>query len=213
MTKMSARERAKNSVCRKCGICFSQTVFRRMKFGSICQPCRVEEYKNAAKKRRLFLKQHKPWYITYHSIKARCNNPSSTGYDRYGLRGIKCLLSLDDLKMMWFRDNASSMKKPSIHRLDPNGNYEVQNCKFIEMSENIRLAVHPHKIFDEFSHLPQDVRYKKRHMRDGLCTACSNKAFNGLMVCKKHRDKMREISRRVYAIKKANKTNGGHDER
>jgi hypothetical protein len=33
-----------------------------------------------------------------------------------------------------------------------------------------------------------DMRYKKRHKRDGLCHQCSRKAVEGQSLCPSHRD-------------------------
>ena len=70
------------------------------------------------------------------SIKERCKYPSCYGYKYYGGKGIKCLLSLDDLEFLWHRDYAASMKSPSIDRIDSNGHYEISNCRFLEFSDN-----------------------------------------------------------------------------
>lgn len=72
-----------------------------------------------------------------YSIKYRCENPKCSGFKRYGGRGIKCLLTVDDLRFMWNRDNAKSMVKPSIDRIDNDGHYELSNCRFIEAQENL----------------------------------------------------------------------------
>ena len=71
-------------------------------------------------------------------IKKRCNNKNRKDYKYYGGKGIKCLITKEELKKLWFRDKAYLMKKPSIDRKDSNGNYEYSNCRFIEMTENIR---------------------------------------------------------------------------
>ena len=76
------------------------------------------------------------WVQTYKGIKGRCNSPKN----RYHKRGIKCLITKEELKSLWFRDKAYSMKRPSIDRINNNGNYELQNCRYIEFSENARLG-------------------------------------------------------------------------
>jgi hypothetical protein len=77
-----------------------------------------------------------PWRRTLDNIKTRCNNPKATRYNRYGGRGIQCLLTLKEVKQLWFRDGADKMKRPSIDRINNDGHYEFSNCRFIETSKN-----------------------------------------------------------------------------
>ena len=77
-----------------------------------------------------------PWRFHLYAAKTRCNNMAHIGYKNYGLRGIKCLLSEEDIKKLWFRDDAWLLLRPSIDRIDSDGNYEYANCRFIERSEN-----------------------------------------------------------------------------
>lgn len=78
-----------------------------------------------------------PWRETYYKIKYRCNNKTYFGYKYYGGKGIKCLITIEELKLLWYRDKAYLMKKPSIDRIDSAKNYEFNNCRYIELSENI----------------------------------------------------------------------------
>lgn len=75
-----------------------------------------------------------PWknYVRY--ARSRCSDRKG----RYFKRGIKCFLSFEEGKMLWFRDKAYLLKKPSIDRIDNNGNYEFNNCRFIEFSDNCK---------------------------------------------------------------------------
>ena len=77
-----------------------------------------------------------PWKNLLTNIKSRCENPKNKSFKDYGLRGIKCLITLKELEYLWNRDNAWLLEKPSIDRKDNDGNYEIDNCQFIEMEVN-----------------------------------------------------------------------------
>jgi len=81
-------------------------------------------------------KLQNPWYDYYYSAKARCENKNNNRYQYYGGKGIKFLMTLEDFKFLWFRDEAYNMKKPSIDRKNSNKNYTLENCQFIELKEN-----------------------------------------------------------------------------
>jgi len=90
-------------------------------------------HKEAIRKyRKNYYKTH-PWVISYYNSCARCRS------GRYATNGVKFLMTLDDFKMIWLRDKAHLMKKPSIDRVN-GGNYTKDNCRYIELSENSRLG-------------------------------------------------------------------------
>jgi hypothetical protein len=103
------------------------------------QENKIEINKKSLKVYKINKKKY-PWKYTLRSIKTRCNNNNVPEYKNYGGRGIKCLITADELKELWFRDNASQMKKPSIDRIDNNGDYCLENCRFIELKENTKKA-------------------------------------------------------------------------
>lgn len=76
------------------------------------------------------------WIKTYNSIVGRCNHKDS----RYYKRGIKCFITKEELKQLWFRDKAYLMKKPSIDRINNDQHYTHENCRYIEHSQNARLG-------------------------------------------------------------------------
>jgi len=86
-----------------------------------------------------YLKKH-PWASHYSHAKQRCTNPNAYGYKYYGGKGIKFLLTMKEVKTLYFRDNAKDMDRPSIDRVDPEGDYTFWNCRFLELSENARLS-------------------------------------------------------------------------
>lgn len=104
----------------------------------------TEEKEAARRERRRLLviarRKKYPWERKYESAKARCENPKTAMYYCYGARGIKMMMTKYDFLFLWNRDGAAQMKKPSIDRIDNNGNYELSNCRFIELSANVSRA-------------------------------------------------------------------------
>lgn len=70
------------------------------------------------------------------TAKQRCNNPKFKGYKYYGGRGVRCLLTSEDVKFLWDRDNGKNQKKASLDRINPDYHYTIENCRIIELSEN-----------------------------------------------------------------------------
>lgn len=108
--------------------CFHKDKSHRDNLRSTCKECTNH-------KRREFKKNNR-CSVILSNIKDRCNNPNHIGYKWYGGRGIKCLITEEELKFLWFRDKAFEMKKPSIDRINNKGNYELNNCQFLELSKN-----------------------------------------------------------------------------
>ena len=82
-----------------------------------------------------------PWDRTYWSIMARCRQKKPPK-NYYYKKGIKCLITKDELKTLWFRNKAYLLKRPSINRKDNNGDYTLANCNYIELDTNLRVS-HP----------------------------------------------------------------------
>ncbi len=82
-------------------------------------------------------KDSRPWvsHLTY--ARARCNYPKHDKYHLYGGRGIKCYLDTREIMILWSRDKAHLMKRPSLDRINHNGNYDYDNCRFIELRDNV----------------------------------------------------------------------------
>ena len=68
--------------------------------------------------KRYYRKRRKqePWWGSFISMKCRCSNKKKNWYRK----GIKCLISVDELKSIWIRDKAFDMKHPSLDRIDNN---------------------------------------------------------------------------------------------
>lgn len=85
------------------------------------------------KKKHLELKKISPWIITFKSLKRKCVWAKTMLYVQ---RNITYDLTIEQLKNLWFRDRADLMVKPVLHRIDNDGNYTYENCKYIEAKEH-----------------------------------------------------------------------------
>lgn len=78
-----------------------------------------------------------PWMKSYKRAWTRCYNDPNSAYFQ---RGIKMLMTPEDFRFLWDRDNASSMIQPSIDRKDGNKNYVRSNCRYMELVDNKRRS-------------------------------------------------------------------------
>jgi len=76
----------------------------------------------------------RPWLKTLCNVRSRCLNK---GHE-YFKRGIKNLLTAEDVKNLWIRDKAHLLAHPSIDRKEGSKDYTFDNCRFIELADNKR---------------------------------------------------------------------------
>lgn len=117
-------------------------------------------------------------------------------YSRYGGRGIKFAITLEEVNELWRRDTADKMRKPSIDRKDVNGDYTFMNCQFIEWAENLikdQWILDKHQDFVS-GHRGRMNRYEKRQKDRGLCTRCTEPRITKNH-CSKHAARANELSR------------------
>lgn len=127
----------RTKVCFKCKQEKSLKEFRQYKSGvnkghyhGYCRYCE-KIYKKLYK--RIYYKNN-PWVKHLDNARKRCENKNQSYYKL----GRKCFLTVENVKYLYFRDQAFAMKRPSIDRRDNRKNYTLENCRFMELIDNIK---------------------------------------------------------------------------
>jgi hypothetical protein len=85
----------------------------------------------------------KPWVRFVSWAQDRCKSDSPQRAPYYKEKGITCTLTAAQAEILWVRDGAAKMLKPSLDRKNPDKGYHIENCRFREFALNVRAPHDP----------------------------------------------------------------------
>lgn len=89
-------------------------------------------------------KTHRTEYRSWKDMRARCYNPNNQDYHNYGGRGITVCEEWNDFAT-FISDMGRKPKGLTLDRINSNGNYEADNCRWADsfVQANNRRNNHP----------------------------------------------------------------------
>ena len=91
------------------------------------------------------LTRNNPTYNSWRAMKSRCNNPNHSHYRYYGGRGIKVCKRWDNFENFLYDMGEKTSREYVLDRIDSDGGYYKENCRWIKKSENSKRIIHVNK--------------------------------------------------------------------
>jgi hypothetical protein len=83
---------------------------------------------------------HRPTYTSWSSMITRCENKNRESWERYGGRGIKVCERWRSSFVKFVEDMGEKPEGYSIDRINPDGNYEPSNCRWIPLKDQSKTT-------------------------------------------------------------------------
>lgn len=124
------------------------TLAKNVKIKPDVKSCGCYKKEKSAERCKTLTKTHgmtySPEWYSWVSMKQRCDNPKNIKFKHYGGRGIKYCESWNKFEN-FYKDMGNRPLKTTLDRIDVNGNYSKENCKwstYAEQNSNKRKRIH-----------------------------------------------------------------------
>jgi len=105
---------------------------------NLIQRCKACRAKFTGDRSRTHGKSKTSEYIIWSKLRERCNNPTSPAYASYGGRGITVCARWSSFERFLEDMGPRPSRNYSVDRIDNDGNYEPENCKWATQKEQCR---------------------------------------------------------------------------
>ncbi|RMD00055.1 hypothetical protein EAY64_05515 [Aquitalea palustris] len=104
------------------------------------------EVQKLSRRNRTHGMAHSREYKSWEKMRERCSNSNTKAWQWYGGKGIRVCQPWQDSFEAFYRDMGPRPEGCEIDRIDPSGNYEPLNCRWLPRLENGLRAFRKDKV-------------------------------------------------------------------